>query len=155
MREKQNKTRKETLVGPWIPLQKLIRQREFYRDLLPFIQKRDEAAIAVAEAASTTGDLRGQSTQAQSDTLRATRRNVELAGKVLDLAAQVKDKKSGYAHDEETQNEIQRFEGDMKASRQRWRVMKGITSGVVAGSGVDWARNTVLREMVLDPEDEE
>lgn len=47
-----------------------------------------------------------------------------------------------------------RLQGELKASRQRWKVMKGTASAVVAGSGVDWARDDELREMVLDPEEE-
>lgn len=125
----------------------------FYRDLLPYIQQRDQAAISVAKLASTTGELRGQATQAQSEAQRATRRNVELAAEIMALVAQVKEK-SGYTRDERTQQEIQRMEGELKSSRQRWRIMKGIVSGVVAGSGVDWARDETLRDLVLDPEDD-
>lgn len=128
----------------------------FHRDLLPYIQQRDEAAIAVAKLASTTGDLRGQATRAQSEAHRASRQNVELAAEVMDLVGRIKEKKSGYAAgiDETTQQEMQRLEGELRSSRQQWRVMKGITAGVVAGSGVDWARDETLRDLVLDPEDD-
>ncbi|KAL6869890.1 hypothetical protein ACO1O0_001222 [Amphichorda felina] len=125
------------------------------RDLLPYIQQRDEAAIDVAKLASATGELRGQATRAQSEALRATRQNVTLAAEVMDLVAQIKEKKSGYMRDEKTQQGIQRLEDELKSSRQRWRIMKGITGGVVAGSGVDWARDETLRDLVLDPEDDD
>lgn len=126
-----------------------------HRDLLPYIQQRDEAAIDVAKLASATGELRGQATRAQSEALRATRQNVTLAAEVMDLVAQIKEKKSGYMRDEKTQQGIQRLEDELKSSRQRWRIMKGITGGVVAGSGVDWARDETLRDLVLDPEDDD
>lgn len=73
----------------------------------------------------------------------------------MNLVAQIKEKKSGYMHDERTQQDLQRLEGELKTSRQRWRVMKGITSGVVSGSGVDWARDETLLDLVLDPENED
>lgn len=44
------------------------------------------------------------------------------------------------------------LEGRLAASEQKWRVIKGTASAVVAGSGVDWARNPELRDVVLDPE---
>jgi len=125
------------------------------RDLLPYIQQRDEVAISVAKIASQTGDLRGQATQAQSETHRALRRNVELAAEVMNLVGQVKERKAGYMGDEKVQREIRQLEGQLKSSRQRWWVMKGITSGVVAGSGVDWARDEALRDLVLDPEEDD
>jgi hypothetical protein len=105
--------------------------------------------------ASQTGDLRGQATQAQSETHRALRRNVELAAEVMNLVGLVKERKSGYIGDEKVQREIRHLEGQLKGSRQRWRVMKGITSGIVAGSGVDWARDEALRDLVLDPEEDD
>lgn len=99
-------------------------------------------------------DLHSQSTDIQTSTLGITRENVALAREVMDLVSQVDEKKKGYLDDEETMGKIRKLEDDMKSSRRRWRVMKGITSGVVAGSGVDWGRDEVLCDLVLDPEDE-
>jgi len=41
-----------------------------------------------------------------------------------------------------------------KQSKQRWRIMKNTASAVVVGSGVDWARDPKLLEIVLDDDDE-
>lgn len=54
-----------------------------------------------------------------------------------------------------TEREVSRLEDEVRTSRQRWRVVKGVASAVVAGSGVDWARDDVLCDIVLDPVDEE
>lgn len=43
----------------------------------------------------------------------------------------------------------------MRASRQRWRILKGTASATVVGSGMDWARDAQLLEMVMDEGDEE
>lgn len=45
-----------------------------------------------------------------------------------------------------------KLEGRLAASKQKWRVMKGTASGVVAGSGVDWAGDSELRDVVLESE---
>lgn len=91
----------------------------------------------------------------QSDTARVIRKNVALTATLFELAEEVKQKQASRLDDEETQEEIRRLEGVMKASRQRWRVIKGVASGVVAGSGVDWARDAKLREVVLDLDGDE
>lgn len=44
------------------------------------------------------------------------------------------------------------LELDMKSSRQKWRIIKGTASATIAGSGIDWARDPTLVDIVLDSE---
>ncbi|OAQ72270.1 centromere protein Cenp-H [Pochonia chlamydosporia 170] len=125
------------------------------RDLLPLIEQRDQSAIDVAKHATDAAFIRSDLTEVQSDTARVIRKNVALTATLFELAEEVKQKQASRLDDEETQEEIRRLEGVMKASRQRWRVIKGVASGVVAGSGVDWARDAKLREVVLDLDGDE
>jgi hypothetical protein len=112
-------------------------------------------AIQSAQASSTASDVRGQSMQAQSLALRASRQNVNLASEVISLGAELKQKKFSYYQDDpEARETLQHLESEVGASRRRWRVLKAITSGVVTTSGVDWARDHVLRDLVLDTEDD-
>ncbi|KAK2591137.1 hypothetical protein QQS21_011175 [Conoideocrella luteorostrata] len=120
------------------------------RDLLPYIERRDQSAISVAKHATDVGFIRNDLTEVQSDTARVIRKNVELTSTLFELAEEVKQKQATRLDDEEIQSEIRKLEMAMRASRQRWRVMKGVASGIVAGSGVDWARDAKLREVVLD-----
>ena len=39
---------------------------------------------------------------------------------------------------------------DTVTAKKRWRIMKTVVAAVVAGSGVDWARDENLRNLVLD-----
>lgn len=105
----------------------------------------------VAKSASLTNELRNEATRAQAKTLRVSRKNVELAAEVMSLVAEVNAKKTGHQDNER----LHQLQDDLKSSRQRWRVMKGVTSGVVTGSGVDWARDETLRDLVLDPENDD
>lgn len=73
---------------------------------------------------------------------------MELAATVLELAERAKEE--GNVEDEETKEEMERLETEVKMSRQRWKVIKGTASAIVAGSGVDWVGDDELREMVLD-----
>lgn len=121
-----------------------------HRDLLPYIERRDQSAISVAKQATDIGFIRNDLTEVQSDTARVVRKNVDLTSTLFELAEEVKQRQATRLDDEETQSEIRKLDAAMKASRQRWRVMKGLASGIVAGSGVDWARDAKLRNVVLD-----
>ena len=63
--------------------------------------------------------------------------------------------KRGHRTDPKLREGLEELEASAKASRQRWRVLKSLVSGVVVGSGADWARDEELRDMVLDSEDED
>ncbi|QUC17825.1 uncharacterized protein UV8b_02066 [Ustilaginoidea virens] len=120
------------------------------RDLLPYIEQREQSANSVMKHATDVGFIRNDLTEVQGDASRAIRKNVELTSALLKLAEEVKQKQAARLDDDEIQTEIRQLEADMKLSRQRWRVIKGVASGVVAGSGVDWSRDATLREVVLD-----
>jgi F0F1-type ATP synthase assembly protein I len=73
---------------------------------------------------------------------------------MLELAEQVKLKKRVPPNSKMMQ-EQEELEADVKASKQRWRVMKGVASGIIVGSGIDWVHDDELQDVVLDPEEEE
>ncbi|KAF5617419.1 hypothetical protein F52700_12614 [Fusarium sp. NRRL 52700] len=124
------------------------------RELLHCIERRDYTSISVATRAAETNKVRSVLTNVQSNTLRKSRENVTAAAEMLELAEQVKMKK-GMPPNSKTMQEQEELEADVKASKQRWRVMKGVASGIIAGSGIDWVHNDELQDVVLDPEEEE
>lgn len=71
------------------------------------------------------------------------------------MADQAKLKKRVNPNNSKMMEEQERLEADVKASKQRWRVMKGVAGGIIVGSGVDWVQDDELRDAVLDPETEE
>ncbi|KAM0446714.1 hypothetical protein ACHAO4_009214 [Trichoderma viride] len=125
------------------------------RDLFPYVQERDETSISVAQHADSVTKLREDLTAVQVQSIRVCRQNMELTSELFALAEQAKQKKAVRVDDPRVQQEIEKLTREVKTSRQRWRVMKGVASGVVAGSGVDWAKDEDLRNIVLDPEDED
>ena len=40
-----------------------------------------------------------------------------------------------------------------REEKRQYRIIKSLASGIVAGSGFDWAMNDELRDIVLDDED--
>lgn len=123
------------------------------QDLPPWVEARDATAHDVAQAAAARRRLLDELTQVESETLRATRRNRELAAEVLRLAAEADEgRRDALAEDPAAKEQIDKLETRLAASRQKWRIMKGTASGIVAGSGVDWVNDEELRDVVLDPE---
>ncbi|KAI1100721.1 centromere protein H (CENP-H)-domain-containing protein [Jackrogersella minutella] len=126
------------------------------RDLLPVLEQRDQSSSTLAHQSTELRALLNEITEVESQSLRLGRENVDLASELLDLAEQTdRSKTEAVNTDPERAAEISRLEGQVKLSRQRWRVLKGTASAVVAGSGVDWSRNAELRDIVLDPENDD
>lgn len=128
------------------------------QDILPWVQARDAASRDVAAQSAAARQALAQLTDAESEVLRATRRNRGLAAEVLRLAREADRSGAGSAGgaegggDPAAEAQVAGLEKRLAASRQKWRVMKGTASGIVAGSGVDWAADPALRDVVLDPE---
>lgn len=119
------------------------------------MEKRDEVGIDIAKQASSMALVHADLVNVQSDMIRVSRRNVNLASQIIEIAGQISQKKSAQLKDPVTQREVEKLERDVKKSKQRWRIIKGVASGVVVGSGVDWGRDEHLCGLVLDPEEDE
>ncbi|KAI1073912.1 centromere protein H (CENP-H)-domain-containing protein [Whalleya microplaca] len=122
------------------------------KDLLPILTARDTSASALAHQSTSLRTLLDEITATEGASQRLARENVDLASRVLELAAQTAQRRGAAAVEDA---EIARLEQRVRVSRQRWRVLKETAGAVVVGSGVDWARDPGLRDVVLDPEDEE
>lgn len=105
------------------------------------------------QAASLRGVLNALA-EVEGQTLRVSRANAAQASEVLRLAAERNQDLAAAAAagdlDAGLAEEMAALEAQVRASRRKWRVVKGAASAIVAGSGVDWARDDELREIVLD-----
>jgi hypothetical protein len=88
----------------------------------------------------------------ESEHMITAQKNVELATHMLALADQAKEQKEDIA-DPRLRAKVEDLDAAMRASRQRWRILKGTASATIAGSGVDWARDPKLLEIVMDDDD--
>ena len=127
----------------------------FTSELLPYVERRDDASISVSKQAAETNKIWNSLTATQSDTLRKSRQNVTSAAELFELAEEAKQKKTVPRNNSKMMQEQEKLEADVKTSKQRWRVMKGVAGGIIVGSGIDWLREDELRDVVLDPETEE
>ncbi|KAK4183319.1 centromere protein H (CENP-H)-domain-containing protein [Podospora australis] len=121
------------------------------RDLLPRFKNRDQIALRIARHSSKLQEAGSVLSDVEADCVSTSQQNVELASEVLRLADTTRDNRPMAVQDEQLRTALDALEAQVKASRQRWTLMKGTTSAIVAGSGLDWVRDSRLRNLVLDP----
>ncbi|KAK2006919.1 hypothetical protein LZ32DRAFT_663266 [Colletotrichum eremochloae] len=123
-------------------------------DLLPHVRARDATSITLSETSSDILAAINELADVEAESLRVGRRNVELTAEILRLAEEAEARRMGETGNVAVQEDLHRLQAEVKASRQRWKVMKGTASAIIVGSGIDWTRDEALTDIVLDPEDE-
>lgn len=56
--------------------------------------------------------------------------------------------------DAELKAQLDQLDADRRKSKAKWETMKNIASGMVVGSGVNWAEDERLTALVLDESDD-
>ena len=82
-------------------------------------------------------------------------RNAVLATEILQLVEMAARPGKHASSNGHIASQISALEQEVKSSRQRWKVMKGTASSIVAGSGIDWVRDERLRAIVVDSANDE
>lgn len=82
--------------------------------------------------------------------MAVAQKNVELSTSMLALAEQVTTQKKKDIDDPKVRLQLEGLEAEMRISRQRFRIMKGTASATIVGSGINWARDPKLLEIVMD-----
>ncbi|KAH6625943.1 centromere protein H (CENP-H)-domain-containing protein [Chaetomium sp. MPI-SDFR-AT-0129] len=123
------------------------------RALLPINQERDAAVTRTTKTCAELQTVRSRLAELEIQVLHVSHQNTKLASEALQLAGKMADQTLERGGNAKSQSELATLESQVKASQHRWRVMKGVTSAVVTGSGVDWAREEQFKELVLDSSD--
>ena len=120
------------------------------RALNPLLCRRDVLSIAQTNLSmslkSTLDDL---ATEA-SENIQLSQENQDQTAVLLNLTDRLQVQRIEDIADPELRTQLQTLREDTKTSRGRWRVMKSVVGAVIAGSGVDWAHDDDLRDLVLD-----
>ncbi|PMD64073.1 uncharacterized protein K444DRAFT_583800 [Hyaloscypha bicolor E] len=120
------------------------------QDLAPLIQQRDDLSITLTELSTRVLSTRNELKNVESEHMVTARKNAELAATMLALAEEADTKRKEDIDDPKARQQLDELEVKMKTGRQRWRIMKETASATIAGSGIDWARDPKLLEIVLD-----
>ena len=89
-----------------------------------------------------------------ADNIRAMDKNRALTVTLLTLARNIQARRDQVLKDARFGAQLDELRNDAATARQRWRIMKSVIAAVVAGSGVDWAGDATLQDLVVDEEDE-
>jgi len=123
------------------------------KDLLPLIRRRDELSIKLNKLSKDVSAARDELVEVGAQNRIISKDNAELAATMLALAEEANSQGKESINDPKFRQQLEELEAEMRTSRQRWRIIKGTASATVAGSGVDWARDPNLLDIVLDKED--
>lgn len=134
---------------------RFIRSSHRSRDILPYVRERDSTSAVLAKQYNDLQQTWNDLSEVQSKTLHISRDNVAMTSELLELAEAANHRKFGTSTGSELEMEMEQARQEVKESRQRWKVIKGTLSAVIVGSGIAWAQDQDLLEMVLDPEENE
>jgi hypothetical protein len=91
---------------------------------------------------------------AEQGNIIANRKNRELAATMLVLAEKMKTQSAKDIEDPRLRDQIAAEEKELKESRRRMKTLKGILSAMIVGSGINWAADEDLTELVMDDEED-
>lgn len=92
---------------------------------------------------------------AEVELIRTTKHNAELASTLSRLVEETRSRPEEMIGDSRVRSALAKLREEARNSRLKWRVMKSVVSATVAGSGLNWALDDELRELVLDDEDDD
>lgn len=93
--------------------------------------------------------------EAQTENRRVMKKNQELASTLLSLAAESTAGERDEISNPELKRQLGALEEEIEVGKSKWIILKSVISAVIVGSGVDWARDERLRELVMDDGDGE
>tara|TARA_R110002003_G_scaffold127_6_gene11924 strand:+ start:6204 stop:6539 length:336 start_codon:yes stop_codon:yes gene_type:complete len=91
---------------------------------------------------------------AQQANFVANRKNKELSQAMLALAEEMKAQSAKDIEDLRLRDQVSAVEKELKESRRRMKTLKGTLSAMIVGSGINWAADHDLTELVLDDEED-
>ncbi|KAF2097632.1 hypothetical protein NA57DRAFT_77885 [Rhizodiscina lignyota] len=122
--------------------------------LLPLINERDILTMVSSTLSKDLSNAMNSLSASEIENMQVVAKNQELATVMLALAEETKAQDAHDIADTDLRNQLDDLDAQVRVARRDWRIMKSVVSGVVAGSGLNWAKDEKLRELVLDDEDE-
>ena len=122
--------------------------------MLPLITENDALSMLHGILASRLASTTHAMSSVEQNNITALDENRELSRKMLKLAEKVKAQSVDDLGDPGLRQQVESAEKDVKDSRKRAKTLKGIISAMIVGSGINWAADEELRDLVLDDEDD-
>lgn len=125
----------------------------FRRRLLPLISESDALSMVHGLLTTKLANTQRALSTAERGNLAINETNRTQSKVVLKLAEEVKSQSTDNIGNPALREQVEKAEKHVKESRQRTAVIKGILSAMIVGSGINWAADEELRELVMDDEE--
>ena len=124
------------------------------RRLRPLIVENDTIAMVHGRLTSKLASSTRALVTAEPANIVANQKNRELSRTMLALAEATKSQSVEDIEDPKLREQIRSVEKELGDSRRRTKTLKGIISAMIVGSGINWAADESLTELVMDDEDD-
>ncbi|KAF2663757.1 hypothetical protein BT63DRAFT_111486 [Microthyrium microscopicum] len=124
------------------------------KELARAVHARDVLNLLTSAIASQVREVDARVRSAERDVKAGNENNVSLASQVVSSAQGLRRVGTEDVEAGPVRKRLEEVDKEIAEKRREWRVRKSLVAGVVVGSGVKWAENEALVELVLDDEDE-
>ncbi|KIW08105.1 uncharacterized protein PV09_01043 [Verruconis gallopava] len=124
------------------------------RRLLPLVHERDVLTMLSSTLYSRLRKLRQKFYKLETKNIEIIESNRSISKRMLELANDVKIRKIEDVTDERARKQLEDLDAEVRRAAKEWRVWKSVAGAVVVASGIDWAEDPELLEIVMDEEDE-
>lgn len=121
--------------------------------LLRLINRRDILSFVHENLTTLQNTTRKKLSDLEVENVQINRENQDLVRQLLDLTSDDSTWREEL-EDTDLKEQLRKLEGEHKRGKAKWEVLKNIASATVVGSGVNWAEDKTLSELVLDEMDD-
>ncbi|KAK6348397.1 hypothetical protein TWF718_006193 [Orbilia javanica] len=114
-------------------------------DLLPILTNRDLLSTTLIHLSSQLSALQESHKNASIKLLSLTKSNESLAEQLKQLSIE-----NEVSENNTTNERLIAAKGEAMKAQRQCRTLKGVLQGIIAGSGINWAEDDALRELVLE-----
>ncbi|KAI4655616.1 hypothetical protein J4E90_000724 [Alternaria incomplexa] len=122
--------------------------------ILPLVTENDAVSMIHGSLTSKLASTNKFLSVAEQNNIVANQKNRELAQTMLALAEEMKAQSVQDIEDPQLRQRVDAVDKELKDSRRRVRTLKGILSAMIVGSGINWAADEGLTELVMEDEDD-
>ncbi|RYN26721.1 hypothetical protein AA0118_g226 [Alternaria tenuissima] len=122
--------------------------------ILPLVTENDTVFMMHGALTSRLAHTTRSQSTAEHSNMTENQRHEELAETMLALAEEMKTQSVHDIEDAQLRQRVDAVDKELKDSRRRAKTLKGILSAMIVGSGINWAADEGLTELVLEDEDD-
>lgn len=122
------------------------------RALLPLVDRRDVLSLAYENLARLNASCLENQSNAEVKNIQAISENRDLVQVLLELTSKSNDIEKQDIEDPKLKEELRALEQENKTKRAEYTTLKKVLSAAIVGSGLDWASDEKLLDLVLDDE---